>query len=251
MQEVSFIQPARALSEAQKARPDWATVSTSEFLRKVSDPNYPCYFGSASTKDKTLSFGFVSDLEDTEPAENLANVLRAYLGIAAIGPAKQSLVVFVGPPVFPVDIKTDYHRFWKLLSATSRHDTSPWPDAVPQDTADPMWQWCFAGRKWFVLACSPAYRLRRSRNLGPCLTLIFQLSDRVFEDLGGSTSAGKHAKATIRRRAATFDTISVHPHSGSENQSSVFKWRQYFLPDDDTQFEESACPFGRLTGEGT
>lgn len=246
MRQVSFIQRPDERSDASPpVIPKWLEECATEFLLTVSNTAYPCYFGSAAIKENALSFAYVLDSHDANAAQTLERILRAYLEIALTGPARQSLVVFVGPPRSEIDFKTDFDRFWDLLSATSTQDVAPWPPDIPHDSADPHWQWSFAGKQWFVLGCSPAYRRRRSRNVGQCLTMIFQLSERVFEGLGGSTSAGKHAKKTIRRRLTAFDGISVHPHTGNEDQSSVFKWRQYFLPDDESQLDESMCPFHR------
>ena len=141
------------------------------------------------------------------------------------------------------DLIDDFNLFWSLLNKLSIKDHHPWPKAFPESANDPGWQWCFGGKKWFILGCSPAYKHRRSRNVGPCLTMVFQLSERVFTNLGGHTQEGMKAKKNIRKRLELYDEATIHPHLGSDTKSSKYKWRQYFLPDDSEVFNISECPF--------
>jgi FPC/CPF motif-containing protein YcgG len=172
----------------------------------------------------------------------LAATLREFQQVAWRGPKRQSLIVFVGPPDPRPDLDRDTTRFWALMSGLAEADDQPWPQGGTRDEKDPKWQWCFAGEPWFVFAGSPAYRNRRSRNFGPCLTLVFQVH-RVFEGLSGSSPAGRAAKARVRERLVDYDTIGPHPHLGDPRHSSEFKWRQYMLPDDEQILPERACPF--------
>jgi FPC/CPF motif-containing protein YcgG len=163
--------------------------------------------------------------------------------------------VFVGPPRPAYHLDADIARFWSLLALLTAHDPTPWPVDRPSDPRDPAWQWCFAGEPWFTFMCSPAYRARLSRNLGPCLTLIFQ-TRRVFDGLSGESVAGQAAKARIRSSLLAYDRVPAHPHLGGAGASSSFKWRQYALPDDQTELPPENCPWavhapGSVDGTGT
>lgn len=226
--------------------PAWLGQAHAAFTDKVLDPvGYPCHFGVNSERAGHNWFTACAGPAD---AARLADALRAFVPVASHGPRRQSLIAFVGPPDLAPSLAAHASRFWDLLRRAGAHDDDPWPQDRPRDPAHPHWQWCFAGRPWFVFGTSPAYRRRRSRDVGPCLTMVFQLSERVFEGLSGSTLAGKAAKAQIRGRLAEYDAIGPHPHLGDPLHSSTHKWRQYFLPDDDRLLAEDACPLSRSSG---
>lgn len=236
--------------------PQWFSAAHAEFrstlLGEDGHPSgYPCHFG---VNGERAEHNWFTALDESQPgfgSAELAQTLSDYAGVASTGPARQSLVVLAGPPSARPDLDADAARFWQVLSELSRHDREPWPAGRPRDPGEPTWQWCFAGRPWFVFGASPAYRARRSRSVGPCLTLVFQLVERVFEGLSGSSVAGKAAKSQIRRRLADYDEAAPHPHLGDSQQSSTYKWRQYFLPEDARILPEQACPWRpSTTAEG-
>lgn len=231
----------------------WPLAAYRVFEARVlqPEPAYPCHFGVQGQLSGHTWFTALDEGHPGWTVRDLADTLRAYRERAWRGPKRQSLVVFVGPPDPAPDLDRDTGRFWSLLTQLSTLDDKPWPAGHPQDTRDPGWQWCFAGEPWFVFGCSPAYRARRSRDVGPCLTLVFQVR-RVFEGLSGSSPAGKAAKRTVRERLLAYDAVGVHPHLGDPMHSSVHKWRQYMLPDDERILGEAQCPFGApaRTGAG-
>jgi FPC/CPF motif-containing protein YcgG len=225
---------------------DWYPQAISDFAAKLNDPAepYPCHFG---TRAQELGNNYFISLDSRLPRESgvrdLAAGLLEFREHARSGPRRRSLVMFAGPPrgARP-DFERDQADFWGTLGALSVHDPEPWPADQPRDTTHPRWQWCFAGEPWFVFAGSPAYHARRSRNLGPCLTVIFQ-TRHVFEGLSGSTPAGQTAKRMIRDRLARYDTVGPHPHLGDPLHSSTYKWRQYSLPDDQGVVSPLTCPY--------
>lgn len=222
----------------------WVPEAHSVFTERIlaEEPSYPCYFGTQGQQRGNNSFSAVDTrYPDTHGPAALARSLRAYRQRAWQGPKRQTLIVFVGPAVHGAELADDHRRFWTLLDELRAYDTEPWPADVPTDPADPRWQWCFDGEPWFIFAASPAYRDRRSRDLGPCLTLVFQVR-RVFEGIGGSTVAGKAAKRRVREGLARYDRIGPHPTLGDGDTSTDFKWRQYALPDDASVAAPDACP---------
>lgn len=224
---------------------DWAADAYAAFTTTVlaGEEDYPCHFGVQGQQRGHNWFTFVDPgYPESFGEDALAQTLLAFRERAWTGPKRQSLIVFVGPPEPDAELVAHHTRFWALLSALSRRDPEPWAPDIPRNTDDPAWQWCFAGESWFVFAGSPGYRARRSRNLGPCLTLIFQVG-RVFEGIGGSTAAGKAAKHRVRGRLERYDSVPPHPFLGEQHQSSQHKWRQYALPDDQATPVTTTCPF--------
>jgi FPC/CPF motif-containing protein YcgG len=225
---------------------DWLPAAVSAFQDRLLDAEaYPCDFG---VRAQRAGHNSLTALDSRLPGRwgvaALAGTLRVFAGRAAHGPPRQSLVVFCGPPEpAPATLAEHRDRFWALLGALAAHDERPWPPDRPRDPADPHWQWCFHGEPWFAFALSPAYRARRSRRVGTCLTVVFQTS-RVFQGLGGSTPAGCRAKRRIRERLVRYDGTPPHPHLGEADHSSTHKWRQYVLPDDDRLSPPDRCPIG-------
>jgi hypothetical protein len=216
------------------SRSAWPADAYAAYRDRVTsiNPDYPCHFALTGHRDGNNWFTAVEpEASPGDAAGDLAAALRSFRQRAWTGPKRQTLLVFVGPPDAAPDLDRDYQRFWDLLAALTVADDQPWPDSRPRDCADPKWEWCFDGEPWFVFGCSPAYRSRRSRTLGPCLTLVFQVR-RVFEGLSGTSPAGQAAKKRVRGRLPGYDAVPVHPHLGDDEHSSVFKWRQYMLPDD-------------------
>jgi hypothetical protein len=222
--------------------PDWFAGAHAEF-RDILLAGHPCHFGVAGERGDQNWYTALDESQQGLGVAELAETLADFGTLARTGPAKQSLVVLVGPPRRQAELAQHSAQFWAVLRQLSRHDVQRWPVGRPIDPQSPDWQWCFAGQRWFVFAASPAYRHRRSRNLGRCLALVFQLSDRVFEGLSGSSPAGQAAKRQIRGRLADYDLASPHPHLGDAGQSSSYKWRQYFLPDDSRAYDERGCPW--------
>lgn len=237
---------ARACGLAGPAPPgDWFPDVYSDFAHRLLDPErtYPCYFGTRAQRTGNNWFWIVDDrLPHEYGVDALVAALAAFRVRAWTGPVRQSLVVFVGPPDPAPALAAHHARFWALLSALSARDQAPWPPDQPTDPDDPHWQWSFAGEPWFVFAGSPAYSARRSRDLGPCLTMVFQ-TRRVFQGLAGDTPEGKAAKTRVRRLLTQYDRVPPHPHLGDHQHSSTHKWRQYAIPDDQTVYSAEGCPF--------
>lgn len=232
------------LGRRLSGEPAWLLEAHRVFARRLlqTEPPYPCHFG---VQGQLAGHNWFTALDGTAMGwgmSDLAGTICDFRRRAWRGPKRQSLIVFVGPPEPTPDLERDTGRFWSVLQDLSTLDEIPWPPAYTQDTRDPRWQWCFAGEPWFVFGCSPAHRRRRSRDVGPCLTLVFQVR-RVFEGLSGTSEAGRAAKRMVRERLLAYDSVGVHPHLGDPTTSSVFKWRQYMLPDDARISGEEGCPF--------
>lgn len=225
--------------------PGWVPYAYEAFTAKLLDQEraYPCHFGVQGQQRGNNWFTiFDASFPGEHGVRALGDALLEFRERARRGPRRQTLVVLAGPPEPHAELAGHRAAFWALLRELSAIDTEPWPEGLPTDTADPAWQWCFAGEPWFTFMASPGYRHRESRNLGPCLTLVFQ-TRRVFEGLGGSTVAGQAAKQRIRAHLERYDKVPPHPFLGDPMYSSVHKWRQYALPDDQSVGTAEKCPF--------
>jgi len=256
------------LLESRADLPAWFVDAYARFRSIVLDEQrlYPCYFGVDGERDAQNWYTYVetgvgegrADSEQTTPTPNLrsqlpvlggsidrlAETLVQFLGLSAQLPGRLSLLAFFGPPHANGTLEEYAGQFWQTLALLRQRDRRPWPAAVPTDPNDPKWEFCFAGEPLFLFGNCPAYRARRSRNLGDCLVVVFQ-SKRVFHGIGGETPAGRAAKNRIRQRLRAYDDIPPHAILGPSDHSSIDKWKQYFLPDDDRPIGD-VCPLTPL-----
>jgi FPC/CPF motif-containing protein YcgG len=241
--------PRSSQVETARGWPDWFAGAHAEFRSTLlAETGYPCHFGVLAERADHHRFTALDQSRPGLGVEELAGTIEDFETLAQSGPSQQSLVVLVGPPHRQPDLAQHAAQFWAVLRQLSRHDRQPWPAKHPQDPVSPDWQWCFAGQPWVVFGTSPGYRHRHSRNLGRCLTMVFQLAERVFEGLDASSPAGKAASRQIRGRLADYDLASPHPHLGEPAHRSTYQWRRYFLPDDSRTFDEQACPWTAPAG---
>ena len=239
------------------ACPDWVRLAYNEFHTRLTDADdYPCHFGVQAERSGHNWFAAVARDPGRADAEALGRALLSYAERSASGPRRQSFVVFAGPPrpaedTEPTDSRPidDGACFWRILSALSSVDPAPWPLGFSQDTKDPDWQWCFGGRPWFVFAGSPANSVRRSRNFGACLAIVFQTM-RVFEGLLDTKRSWHAAKERIRASLERYDTVPIHPHFGALTDEAAYRWRYAVLPDDQQISRPEGCPFRHSPAAG-
>jgi len=218
--------------------PGWFIKSYEIFRERLIDPKYPCYFGSKAEKSSDLYYSFL------EPARSshLAQSLTKFVEVSASLPGrKNNLAVFVRPEDEPVTHEDRRQQTWDILQDLHERDSDPWSHAAPPDPEDHMWEFCFAGTLFFVVALSSTHVLRKSRNMGPGLILIFQPRD-VFVNPETGEKIGQAARNIIRDRLRHWDDIDVHPDLGEFSDPRKNEWKQYYLSDDMTQ-EKRQCPF--------
>lgn len=234
--------------------PDWVRRAYGEFHARLTDTDdYPCHFGVQAQRSGHNWFAAVARDPGRADAEALGRALLSYAERSRSGPRRQSFVIFAGPPSSPSaedgsgSGATAAACFWRILSALSSIDPAPWPAGYSQDTKDPDWQWCFGGAPWFVFAGSPANAVRRSRDFGGCLVLVFQTM-RVFEGLLDTKRSWHAAKDRIRASLERYDTLPIHPHFGALTDEASYRWRYAVLPDDQQVAPAEGCPFQRAPG---
>ncbi|MEC3918402.1 YqcI/YcgG family protein [Nocardia sp. CDC160] len=234
-QEIYVLDQGEAIGAPEIPR--WFASALTVFQWEVGHRDYPCHFGRRALERREL---FVTPLErnDYRP---LAERLAVFLDYVRPTPKlRQVLAAFIEPDD-SASHEDHAQTFWAALRYLHRHDDRPWPADFARDPADPLWEFCFHGTAMFVFAAAPTHRLRRSRRLGESLVLMFQPRN-VFHGIEGGTPAGAAARKQIRDRLAAWDVATLHPSMGDYGDPSNFEWRQYFIPDDDTDAYQS-CPF--------
>lgn len=134
-----------------------------------------------------------------------------------------------------------YHQIaWSVLQFWHDVDPAPWPGTVAKDPHTPHWTMCFLGVQIFVNISNPAHRRRRSRNLGPALTLVINPRER-FDKVAGDTPAGWKIRQRIRERIEAYDGLAHSPALGSYEAGEI-EWRQYGLMESNEP-RTDRCPF--------
>lgn len=224
------------------AVPDWGPTCLDDLVEALvsTESPFPCTFAVAAAKKRTLRFGFVDDLDDVRSWTSLTTVISAYLDTYQSLSKDTSLVVFFRPQrqVRPIE---EYHaKFWSVLQYLHDHDPERWPEAVPEDPDDPMWEFSFGGTSIFVVCNTPSHTRRRSR-YSPGFVITFQ-PRWVFEGLEPESARGAAARRVIRKRLRAFDGTAPSAALGNYGDPANREWRQYFLPDKNSD-AEMGCPF--------
>jgi FPC/CPF motif-containing protein YcgG len=222
--------------DANPLLPTWLGPAMDCFREQVTNRGYPCTFGRRALIDRELWLTWVSPGDPS----TLPHDLSAFLDTTLEAPGRQPLAVFVEPTAEPRTHEEYDELFWSLLQCVHDHDDRPWPADVPEDPHEEGWQFCFHGTPMFVFALVPTNVLRRSRNVGDCLVILF-VPKYLFGGIEVGTSVGNSARIGIRKRLERWDAVPMHPSLGSIDVFSEREWEQYVIPDDDSDMHDT-CP---------
>lgn len=221
----------------QALTPPWLDAAYREFRRNVTDPDYPCYFGTRAELAGHLYYTYADDAACTRLP---VSVLK-FLDLKRASPHfDTNLAIFLAPES-QARSHDDYRdRLWRLLQHLHDHDPMAWPATFASEPGDVLWEFAFGGEQFFVFCASPSYRRRRSRNLGDCQVLMMQ--PRSSFTVVERSANGAAARARVRERIAQWDDVGAHPDLGTFGDPASREWKQYFLPDDMTR-TTGRCPF--------
>ncbi|WP_462412474.1 YqcI/YcgG family protein [Neobacillus sp. Marseille-QA0830] len=226
---------------------EWEKSILASFEAKMTDKKkpFPCIPATIGFSMNQLRYGFISDPRDDSSIIELGELLERFTKEAkGFGPYT-SLIIFYH---VPEEVKEDYtveefeQLFWKQLAGLSSIDGMEWPEDIPNDPHDPVWEFCFQGEKYFMYCATPAHENRQSRHFD---TMVLAITPRwVLKQFNKNESFAKNIKKQIRNRLSDYDSIPIHPDLNSYGSDDNFEWRQYFLRDDDTSL--SKCPYHRF-----
>ena len=230
--------------EAESAIPAWGKEAFQQWQTIVSDYQFPCHFGVQAERAGHLRYCFAEE-NDLSP---LPEAMTQFLALSKDHPAiRHALILFIKPGDSWKGFN-DYHDyFWEILSYLHEHDPAPWPEGIPIDTDDPLWEFSFGGEPIFVSGNAPIYEHHITRNVGPCLVLIFQ-PRRIFSDISYETVHGKRAIDAIRRKVEHIERMPIHPDLGAYGDKEKREWKQYMITDDNEP-AISKCPLSGKLGK--
>lgn len=218
--------------------PDWLLNEYRTFNKTVTDQTFPCYFGMGGQLKGELRYAYVTQNDWS----NLPHALKSFLALFDDPEHKRhGLFVFVEP--FKEDGSLEEYRkqFWAILQYLHEVDEVEWPAESPRDPDHYLWDFRFHGEPIFVFGNAPAYKQRKTRDLGNAMVLGFQ-PRRIFEGLKGTEQGGIMSREKVRERVAVWDQLPKHPdisHFGDPNHN---EWKQFFIGDD-VEPIVGKCPF--------
>ncbi|WP_102027813.1 YqcI/YcgG family protein [Salirhabdus sp. Marseille-P4669] len=224
----------------------WKRKNLDEFEAKMTDKErpFPCIPATIGFSLNHLRYAFVGNPLEQSTIANFAALLKKYTEDSRKYGKYTSLIVFYH---LPEEMKTTYtveeyeQLFWEQLRALSAVDEKDWPDDIPTNPHDPIWEFCFHGERYFMYCATPAHGNRQSRHF---FTMLLAITPRWVLQAFTKTSHMDKMKARVRERLSKYDKISIHPDLNSYGAEDNFEWRQYFLRDDHSRL--SKCPYHRV-----
>lgn len=195
--------------------PDWVRVSYEAFVQIIRRDDFPCFFGTLAEQKEMIRYAIAPSLTAPEVLDRILEAVYTYLeeeakveDVQSEDPLFLTLVIFL--PLeegeYPLEHYAD--RAYSFLNGLHQRDRFPWPDDIPNDPSNPDWRYCLGGRSLFVNVCTPANKNRRSRNLGPGLTMVINPED-LFQKAWERW--GEEPRRKIYQRVETYDRIPPHP----------------------------------------
>lgn len=229
---------------------NWERVALENFKIKMTDKTklFPCIPATIGFSLNQLRYGFIGDPRETETVKQLAYLLKDFTEESKEIGDYTSLIIFFQ---LPEDSRNSYtvenyeQLFWKLLSTLSTIDDAEWPQEIPTDPHDPIWEYCFQEERYFIYCATPAHTKRQSRHFD---TMMLAITPRwVLQAFNKSEKQAEKIKTQIRKRLKNYDSIDIHPDLNNYGSLDNYEWRQYFLRDDDKTLNK--CPFHLLLNQ--
>lgn len=218
--------------------PEWVIQEYKTFHDTVTDKTFPCYFGMTAEMRGELRYAYITQ----EDWSNLPEALESFIELFdAPKLIRHGLFVFVEPETDEKPLEHYREYFWNILQYLHKVDTKPWPKDYPTDPDHHLWAFSFAEEPFFVFGNAPAYKQRKTRDLGNSLVLGFQ-PRRIFEGLEGTSKGGIMSREKVRERVEKWDGLPTHPNISHYGDPEHREWKQYFIGDDIKPIE-GKCPF--------
>ena len=226
---------------------DWEKIALEKFSAKMSDKEkpFPCIPATIGFSQNQLRYTFIGDPREQSTIYELAESLSSYSQVSKEIGQYTSMIVFYETPEDMKALYTveDYEQlFWKHLSGLRTIDSLDWPEDIPTDPHNPVWEFCYNGEKYFMYCATPAHKNRKSRHFD---VMMLAITPRwVLQEFNRSPKFAMGIKRQVRKRLKNYDSAPIHPDLNSYGSDDNFEWRQYFLRDDDTSL--SKCPYHRV-----
>ncbi|WP_100331235.1 YqcI/YcgG family protein [Bacillus xiapuensis] len=222
-----------------KLVPKWLIDEYRVFHQVVTNETFPCMFGMTAEKKGELRYAYVQHDDWSALPQALEEFVSLFDKSKPL--IRHGLFVFVEPERKQRNLLYYRQYFWRILQYLHQSDTKPWPADYPQDPEHHLWAFSFAEEPFFVFGNAPAYKQRKTRNLGNSLVIGFQ-PRRIFQGLEGTSPGGMMSRQKVRERVEQWDQLPKHPNISYYGDPAHREWKQYFIGDDVAPIE-GKCPF--------
>lgn len=219
----------------------WKKKAYLLFASKMSDKEarFPCIPATQAFALGHLRYGFLPNPWHESSGHKLAEIIELYGGSSRSFGDYSSLVIFFEAEENYRNVLEYESVFWNLLSQVSSIDRTPWPEDIPVDPEQTMWEFCYDEERYFVYCGTPAHLNRQSRSF-PYFMLA--LTPRwVLNQWNAHPQRSAAIAPRIRERLVAYDTVPAHPELKQYGSQGNLEYKQYFLRDDDTSVHR--CPF--------
>jgi len=224
--------------------PEWVIKEYETFHQTVTDKTFPCYFGMKAENKGELRYAYIT----RDDYSNLPSAVESFLKLFNEPPyIRHGLFVFVEPEPVEGDIEHYRKNFWDILQYLHEHDPKDWPVEKPKDPEHFLWDFHFNGEPIFIFGNAPAYKQRKTRDLGNSLVLGFQ-PRKIFEGLEGTEKGGIMSREKVRERVEKWDHLPTHPDISHFGDPEHNEWKQFFIGDDSEPIQ-GKCPFHHKDSE--
>ncbi|WP_082233099.1 YqcI/YcgG family protein [Halobacillus massiliensis] len=218
--------------------PDWLKKEFNTFSRIVTDKTFPCFFGRTGYLRGELRYSYI----ERENWNHLPEAVESFLKLFENPEAKRhGLFIFVEPEDEEKPLEFYRSQFWDILQYLHEKDRFPWPEDAPEDPDHYLWDFHFGGEPIFTFGNAPAYKQRKTRNLGNSMVLGFQ-PRKIFQGLEGTEKGGIMSREKVRERVENWDGLPKHPDISHFGDPDHNEWKQSFIGDDIKPIE-GKCPF--------
>lgn len=219
--------------------PKWVEEEYRIFEDIVTDASFPCTFGMSGQKRGELRYSYITH----DDWSNLPGALKAF---NALFDDQKRLIrhgffLFVEPEKEAKSIEYYRQYFWNVLQYLHDVDGEAWPKDYPKDPDHHLWAFSFANEPYFAFGNAPAYKQRKTRDLGNSLIIGFQ-PRRIFDGLEGDSRGGSMSREKVRERVEAWDQLPKHPNISHYGDIDHREWKQYFIGDDAEPIK-GKCPF--------
>jgi FPC/CPF motif-containing protein YcgG len=224
----------------------WKLDALQKFESKITakEKPFPCIPATQGFSLDHLRYGFVGDPREISTAQTLAILLKEYTKFSQCFGDYTSLLVFFSTPqdlISSGSVEYFEKLFWEQLNIVSNLDQHKWPEHIPTDPSEYLWEYCFHDEPYFIFCATPLHEKRYSRHFQYMMLALTPRS--VLQKFNVNSTRAEKVKAHIRKRLEAYDSLPVHPNLNKYGNTENHEWKQYFLHDDDTTI--SKCPFHR------
>lgn len=219
--------------------PEWLVREYKTFHKIVTNKTFPCTFGMAGEKKGELRYSYISH----DDWSTLPKTLEAFISLfdSSKPLIRHGFFLFVEPEEKEQSLEYYRQYFWNILQYLHEVDEKPWPKEYPKEPDHHLWNFIFSGEPFFIFGNTPAYKQRKTRDLGNSLILGFQ-PRRIFEGLEGTSKGGMMSREKVRARVEKWDRLPKHPNISHYGDPEHREWKQFFIGDDANPIE-GECPF--------